>query len=103
VGPDGRAVRLFQLRRGRHWLLLGFGVRPERPAGPVRVMGIGAEADDGLDLVDAARHARRTYRAEDGDLVLIRPDGYLGMRGSDPAARRAYLGDLGVGKVTVGA
>jgi 2-polyprenyl-6-methoxyphenol hydroxylase-like FAD-dependent oxidoreductase len=99
VGPDGRAVRLFELRRGPHWLLLGFGVRPERPAGPVRVVGIG----DGLDLVDAAGHARRAYRAEDGDLVLIRPDGYLGMRGGDPVAVRAYLDDLGVGKVGVGA
>ena len=99
VGPDGRAVRLFELRRGPHWLLLGFGVRPERPAGPVRVVGIG----DGLDLVDAAGHARRAYRAEDGDLVLIRPDGYLGMRGGDPVAVRAYLDDLGVDKVGVGA
>ena len=99
MSADGRSVRLFELRRGPHWLLLGFGVRPGRPAGPVRAVGIGADASDGLDLVDAEGHARRAYAASDGELVLIRPDGYLGTRSADPAEVAGYLRELGVHRV----
>ncbi|GAA4835411.1 FAD-dependent monooxygenase [Saccharopolyspora rosea] len=83
---DGRPIRLFDLFRGPHWTLLAFGaehadavaaldaefghahtvVRPDDPA-------------DERSVVDVDGHVRSGYDAEDGTLVLVRPDGYLGL------------------------
>jgi len=95
--PDGRRVRLFELLRGPHWTLLGFDRVPAQPAGPVRVVAIGP------DLVDDGDQARRTYGAAPGELVLIRPDGYLGIRSADAEEIDAYLRGLGVAEVSTGA
>jgi 2-polyprenyl-6-methoxyphenol hydroxylase-like FAD-dependent oxidoreductase len=89
----GDPVRLFDVFRGPHFTLLGFGAgtagairsaaarRPDlgracllaEPPAP------GDPRLDGDTLLDADGHARRAYRAADGTLVLIRPDGYLAM------------------------
>jgi 2-polyprenyl-6-methoxyphenol hydroxylase-like FAD-dependent oxidoreductase len=97
LAPDGRRVRLFELLRGPHWTLLGFDRVPAQPAGPVRVAAIGP------DLVDDGGHARLAYGAAPGELVLIRPDGYLGIRSTDAGAIEAYLRELGVPAVRAGA
>jgi hypothetical protein len=93
VTVTGRPVRLFDLLRGPHWTLLGFDVRPEQPAGPVRVVGIGTE------VLDNGGHAARAYAASAGELVLIRPDGYIGIRTSTAAAVADYLSKLGVDRL----
>jgi 2-polyprenyl-6-methoxyphenol hydroxylase-like FAD-dependent oxidoreductase len=93
VTVAGRPVRLFDLLRGPHWTLLGFDVRPEQPAGPVRVVGIGT------DVLDNGGHAARAYAASAGELVLIRPDGYLGIRTGAAAAVADYLSKLGVDRL----
>ncbi|MFI0779579.1 hypothetical protein [Streptomyces sp. NPDC021212] len=84
-GADGRCVRLFDIQRGGHWTLFGFGVCPRPPHPAVRAVEIGD------DITDAGGHARRAYAATDGELVLVRPDGHIGVRTHDPADIAAYL------------
>lgn len=83
--PDGSPVRLFELQRGPEWTILAFGTRPETPEAPVRVVTIGT------DVLDEEGHARQAFGASDGELVLIRPDGYIGTRGYQPADIADYL------------
>ncbi|MFE2374131.1 hypothetical protein [Streptomyces sp. NPDC059398] len=84
--PDGRPVRLFDLQRGGHWTLYGFGsgALPRTHAG-VRTV------EFGTDVTDTHGHAGRAYAAESGELVLVRPDGHVAARGCDPGAVTAYL------------
>ncbi|HEX4248501.1 MAG TPA: FAD-dependent monooxygenase [Pseudonocardia sp.] len=96
LAPDGRRVRLFELLRGPHWTLVGFDRVPVRPAGPVHVVAVGP------DLVDDGGQARETYGAAPGELVLIRPDGYIGIRSTDAGAVDAYLRALGVPALSAG-
>lgn len=85
----GLPARLFDLFRGPHWTLLAFGadlapavaslndrfgtalraftvVRPGEPAGEHAV-------------IDGGGHARAGYDAAGATLVLVRPDGYVGL------------------------
>ncbi|HEY4003751.1 MAG TPA: FAD-dependent monooxygenase [Pseudonocardia sp.] len=98
----GRPVRLFDLQRGAHWTLLGFGSRPAlpgRPTGPKLVpFGIGpagSSVSAGVDVIDEAGHAAAGYAAGPGELVLIRPDGHIGLRTRDVASVREWLDQLG--------
>jgi 2-polyprenyl-6-methoxyphenol hydroxylase-like FAD-dependent oxidoreductase len=79
---DGSAARLFDLYRGPHWTLLSFGVTPDRDLGPdVRAYTVvepGAPAGAGV-VVDREGHVREAYDMADGTLVLVRPDGYVGL------------------------
>ncbi|WP_233362293.1 FAD-dependent oxidoreductase [Streptomyces sp. GMR22] len=84
-GADGRRVRLFDLQRGGHWTLYGFGVRPRPPHPSVRAVAIGGE------ITDTGGHAWRAYAATDGECVLVRPDGHIAIRTHDQAAIDAYL------------
>ncbi|MBP8531996.1 hypothetical protein [Streptomyces sp. MK37H] len=86
---DGRRVRLFDLQRGGHWTLHGFVVRPRPPHPAVRAVSIGGEI--GGEIADTDGHARRAYAAADGECVLVRPDGHIGIRSHDPATIAAYL------------
>jgi len=86
---DGRPTRLFELFRGPYWTLLVFGalevdaldalreqlgpsvrvhpvVTPEEPPGPTAI-------------VDSGWHARHGYDVRGDSMVLIRPDGYIGL------------------------
>jgi 2-polyprenyl-6-methoxyphenol hydroxylase-like FAD-dependent oxidoreductase len=86
--PDAplREGRLFDVFRGPHFTLLGFGAahadtvaRVNERYGPrVRAHTVGETGD----LVDSGGHARRAY-GTDG-LVLVRPDGYIGVYDADP-------------------
>jgi 2-polyprenyl-6-methoxyphenol hydroxylase-like FAD-dependent oxidoreductase len=91
--------RLFDLTRGGRFTLLSFGATPavevspcdfstlrvvERPTGPG-------------DIADTGGHLAGAYGATDRTLVLIRPDGYVGLvsDAGDVAAVSDYLAAIG--------
>jgi 2-polyprenyl-6-methoxyphenol hydroxylase-like FAD-dependent oxidoreductase len=124
---DGRALRLFGLIHGGHTSLLAFGPAAERlavdlaaaaprdlraiavleqarPRGTECSGGHGGSSpriDSAAAFVDVGGHARRGYDIPAGDdvLLVIRPDGYLGLAlDAGPAAAgqaRQYLAGLG--------
>lgn len=80
LGAAGQATRLFDLFKGPHWTLLAYevGARtlPRYPG--VRSYFIGAQGD----LHDLGQQMQRAYGLAPGDLVLVRPDGYVAITGS---------------------
>ena len=88
TGRDGAGIRLFDLFRGSHITVLGFG---RSMADVVKSLGAGysdtrlrtavvdAESGDGVDFVDRDGHARRAYGIGGDAVVVVRPDGYLGV------------------------
>jgi 2-polyprenyl-6-methoxyphenol hydroxylase-like FAD-dependent oxidoreductase len=96
---DGTPVRLFQVFAGPHATVLAFGTGPvpaPRDGLAVRrVVRPGAAAPDAL--VDTGGHAHAGYGAHPDRplLVLVRPDGYVGFLGRDPAGLDAYLAKFG--------
>jgi 2-polyprenyl-6-methoxyphenol hydroxylase-like FAD-dependent oxidoreductase len=93
TGPSG-ACRVFELLRGPHATLLGFGSRWQplieeclrRHDGALNgyVIVGASEAAAPDHYVDAAGHARRSYG--EGVLYIVRPDNYIGMATLEPAA-----------------
>ncbi|MFE0028132.1 hypothetical protein [Amycolatopsis sp. NPDC059021] len=86
---DGRPIRLFNLFRGPHWTLLTFGAAYAHTAatlsdrfGPAlhayTVVRPGESANEHA-LVDSHGHLWAGYVANDDTLVLVRPDGYIGL------------------------
>ncbi|MGP4019028.1 FAD-dependent monooxygenase [Saccharopolyspora sp. 5N708] len=86
---DGRPVRLFDLFHGPHWTLLVFGAAHASTIAALRdrfgpglhahaVVRPGEPADQHA-VVDSDGHVRAGYDATDGTLMLVRPDGYLGL------------------------
>lgn len=105
----GRAVRLFDLYRGQHWTLLGFG---PQGAGIVRTYEVPDFIDVrtravlkptdpvvGQAVIDAEGHAHRGFQIEDNALVLVRPDNYIGLiaRPAEAAALDTYFDRLRTG------
>ncbi len=95
-GAGGQRRRLFDLFRGPHWTLLAHGVEADvlPAAGPrLHVHRIGAEFSD----VDG--HLGRSYGMAVGDILLVRPDGYVGALISATEASKLadYLTAVGVG------
>ena len=94
VGAGGQARRLFDLMRGPHWTLVvrGDGTAPTSRPG-LRVFRIGE------DMTDPDGQMGRVYGLAEGDAVLIRPDGYLGMvaSASEQSILAAYLARMGIG------
>jgi hypothetical protein len=99
----GAPLRLFDAFRGPHFTLLGFdSLDVAGVPAPVRaclIVRAGEPAEAAIIdtvIVDTEGHARRAYDAQDGTLVLVRPDGYIGLiteRGSDGSIRE-YLKPL---------
>ncbi|MGN6268484.1 MAG: FAD-dependent oxidoreductase [Sphingomonas sp.] len=72
-GHAGQPTRLFDLFRGPHWTLLGWGAE-ERPAPRkgLRIVTVGHQGD----IVDDG-HIADAYGLAAGQWALVRPDGYL--------------------------
>jgi 2-polyprenyl-6-methoxyphenol hydroxylase-like FAD-dependent oxidoreductase len=72
---DGAATDLFAMRRRADWTVLAFGgaeVATPELAGTVQILDADALAADGV--------LREAYAAGDGEVVVIRPDGYVWSR-----------------------
>lgn len=80
---DGHPTSLFDLFRGPHWTVMTFGA-----AGVVVQQG---ETADGKAVVDVDGHIRDAYGAEPGTILLIRPDGYVGLATMSAADVAPYL------------
>lgn len=72
----GQPLRLFDLFRGVHWTLLGYGVArgavQPRPGLHLHIFGLEG------DVIDEQGHFQNAYELAIGDWVLVRPDGYIG-------------------------
>ena len=98
ITTDGER-RLFDLTRGGHVTLLNFGAPAvtEAPPYDTETFHVVAEPFGRNDIVDTARHLARAYEATERTLVLIRPDGYIGMisDAGDPSAVSDYFAGIG--------
>jgi 2-polyprenyl-6-methoxyphenol hydroxylase-like FAD-dependent oxidoreductase len=101
VDTAGVSVRLFDLFRGPHFTLLGFGagcteaVRQVAAARPDLATAHLVDPDG--DVVDGDGHAVTAYGITGETLVLVRPDGYVGLIGAatDADAVVSYLDHCG--------
>jgi 2-polyprenyl-6-methoxyphenol hydroxylase-like FAD-dependent oxidoreductase len=85
---SGEPVRLFDLFRGTHFTLLAFSDRPapllpDSINGFVRAYTITRPGNtlpaDRHTLIDSDGHAYRAYGIGEAALILVRPDGYIGL------------------------
>ncbi|OJJ45040.1 hypothetical protein ASPZODRAFT_134469 [Penicilliopsis zonata CBS 506.65] len=89
---DATVCRLFDFLRGDHFTLLCFtetvDVAP-RPWLHIKTVHV-------TDELDASGHLRAAYGLSDGAVVLIRPDGYIGLIAQEgcQAAVESYLDEL---------
>jgi 2-polyprenyl-6-methoxyphenol hydroxylase-like FAD-dependent oxidoreductase len=94
----GRVRRVFEAFRGPHATLLAFGSEAARTATTAchdfgtKVVAVTKSIEPGA-LVDEGGAVQRTYDTDDGSLVLVRPDGYVGFAGDvrDTARLADYL------------
>jgi len=99
-GAGGQPVRLFALFAGPHWTLLGQDIAPgsadllRRPGLHLHLFGAQG------DLIDAHGDFQTAYGLERGELMLVRPDGYIAavVASSDAAALDAYMRRVGLGR-----
>ena len=95
-GAAGQSLRLFDLFKGAHWTLLGYGVSPGAvsPRPGLHIHYIGPQSE----IVDDAGQLQRAYELALGDWVLIRPDGYIGVIVTSDAVEllAAYLEQVGL-------
>jgi 2-polyprenyl-6-methoxyphenol hydroxylase-like FAD-dependent oxidoreductase len=97
LGADGRPCRLFDLLAGPHWTLIALG---RGPAGPpesrpgLRVHSIGPDGD----FQDPEDRFATVRGLDVGDLLLVRPDGYVGaiVAARDHQALGPYLARVGL-------
>ena len=90
--------RLFDLTRGARFTLLSFGAAPEvegKGIGLRTFQVVGRPAGPG-EVADPEGHLARAYGATARTLVLIRPDGYVGVvsDAGDVSAVSDYLAAL---------
>jgi hypothetical protein len=93
--------RLFDIFTGTHFTLLVFGDQPvpqylstfQRYLHVCRISQSGA--NNGQDLIDAHGYAYQNYGITDNALILVRPDGYVGLTGQHVDAHQinAYLSE----------
>ena len=98
LGAGGQPRRLFDLFRGPHWTLIsrgaGAAVLPAACWG-LHIHRIGVEGE----FRDPGDHLGKTYGMADGDLLLVRPDGYVGALVTAAESERiaAYLAKMHIG------
>ena len=91
----GQQVRLFDLFKGPHWTLLAYETECRfLPRLNLRGYHIGPRDE----MQDEQGHVRQAYGLTDGDLVLVRPDGYIGaiIAQNDMSALESYLARVGL-------
>jgi 2-polyprenyl-6-methoxyphenol hydroxylase-like FAD-dependent oxidoreductase len=93
-GAGGQPRRLFDLMSGPHWTLLAFGVAESAlpaPRSGLRVHRVGGDLVDHEGVLAA-------QGLGDGDLLLVRPDGYVGaiVKGDEATALTPYLARVGL-------
>ncbi|SDS27418.1 FAD-dependent oxidoreductase [Actinopolymorpha singaporensis] len=97
-------LRLFDILRGPHWTLIGLGSVSAETVSTVRLRfgdgvrgeviggGAGTSAIPGVSLLDRYGEARHTLGSRGGSILVVRPDGYVGLRaGLRPEIVVAYL------------
>jgi len=96
-GAAGQATRLFDLFKGPHWTLLGLdgappAIGPTRPNLHIHVVGPHGDIDD------ADGYIREGYGVAAGDLILVRPDGYVGaiVSAEQRDVLKTYMARLGL-------
>ena len=96
-GAGGQPTRLFNLFKGTHWTLIGYGVDRLSAAKARRGLLIHAVGPRG-DILDYGGHLRDSYSVREGDWVLVRPDGYIGAIVSSEFISEldGYLDDVGL-------
>ncbi|HEX4225320.1 MAG TPA: FAD-dependent oxidoreductase [Pseudonocardiaceae bacterium] len=84
--------RLFDLTRGGRFTLLSFGSTPAIDGG-LRTLQVVAEPTGPDDIVDTEGQLAKSYGADEATIVLIRPDGYVGLisDAGDVSAVSRYL------------
>jgi hypothetical protein len=91
--------RLFDLTRGGRFTLLSFGATPAREALPpgLRTLHVTGQPAGTGDIADNDGNLASAYSANDRTLVLIRPDGYIGLisDAGDVSAVSGYLAAIG--------
>ncbi len=91
--------RLFDLTHGGRFTLLDFGAAPavEATLPDLRTLRVVAQPGGPDDIVDTKGHLAGAYGATDHTLVLIRPDGYIGLisDAGDVSAVARYLAAIG--------
>ncbi|GHO97002.1 3-(3-hydroxyphenyl)propionate hydroxylase [Reticulibacter mediterranei] len=99
---SGEQVRLFDLYRGTHFTLLLFGNQPapQLPTSALdhiqlyRIIRSGETAGNNDHvLIDTEGHAYRAYGVSGDALILLRPDGYIGLTAGN-APSQAIIGYL---------
>jgi 2-polyprenyl-6-methoxyphenol hydroxylase-like FAD-dependent oxidoreductase len=91
--------RLFDLTRGGRFTLLSFGATPAVEASPsgLRTLHVVGQPDGPDDIADTEGYLASAYGAAERTLVLIRPDGYVGLisDAGDVSAVSDYLAGIG--------
>ncbi|MGW4196502.1 FAD-dependent oxidoreductase [Streptomyces sp. NPDC005004] len=99
LATTGGRRRLFDLMRGGRFTLLCFGNAADVafPQLGGRTLRVVDDVAGGDDVADTAGHLRRAYGAGERTLVLIRPDGYVGVVSDegDASVVAGYLGAVG--------
>lgn len=101
-GPDGAAVRLFDLFRGTHTSALAFGPRSSKVADALArrfpyclksftlcPAASPTTVPSTSHFTDGEGHARQDYSIDGDTLLVIRPDGYVGLRATEPSEAEA--------------
>ena len=90
--------RLFELTRGGRFTLLSFGAVPAVEASPfdLGTLRVVEQPNGPHEIADTAGHLARAYGAGERTLVLIRPDGHVGLisDAGDVSAVADYFSNL---------
>ena len=100
ITPAGTR-RLFDLLGSGRFILLAFGAAPRDVphTDAVRVLRVVQEVDGVDQIGDPVGQLKATYLASDNSLVLVRPDGYVGLisDAGDVRAVRSYIDVIDAG------
>ena len=95
-GAAGQKRRLFDLFEGPHWTMLAFETKAARGVshGDIHIHEIGPDGD----IKDTGHHVRDAYGLVPGDIVLVRPDGYVGavVSYAEQHALKPYFAHVGM-------